>query len=183
MTTTNKAIEALKNAFAAAATNERDVKEQAQARIEVAQNDEERAEHEKQFMRARTHERYNEALSSMSDKALALLTKYKVDANALASQSRELKKRSIAILEAIAHSQRVKDNALDALLQRIAAKREASLTIAQIQREMQHKTDTQAGYFKTCAVFYNAANYNKDEKKVTFNYDSAVLKALLDIYK
>lgn len=181
MTTINK-IEVVKNAFVVAAENEQAVKLQAEEKMTQAQNEDEKREHEKLYMRARTHERYNSALSNMSDKALQALIKLKVSESELAAQSRELKKRSIAILEAVAHAQRVDDRALDAVLQRLAAKRESKLSIAQIQREMQHQTATQASYFKTCALFYNFATYNKTDKEVVFNYDSQVLKQLLSIY-
>lgn len=175
-------IELFKQALIEAAQNEAVVKAQAQAMLESAENDADKLENKKLFQRAATHERYNEALAGMSEKALQQAVKYKVDAQAIANQSRELKKRSIAILEALATESRCKDKALDAIMQRLAAKRDDKLTVSQIQREMQHDTDTQAGYFKTCGVFYKFAEYSKHDKTVIFNYDSAILKALLNIY-
>lgn len=181
MTTINK-IEVVKNAFAAAAENEQAVKLQAEASMSAAQNEDEKREHEKLYKRAATHERYNSALSNMTEKALQTMLKLKVDQTALVAQSRELKKRSIAILEALAHNQRVDDRALDSVLQRLASKRDSKLTLTQVQREMQHETTTQAAYFKTCAMFYNFATYNKTDKEIVFNYDAQVLKQLLTIY-
>lgn len=175
-------IELFKAALIEAAQNESVVKEQAKAMLESAENDADKIENKKVMQRAATHERYNEALAGMSEKALQQAVKYKVDAQAIANQSRELKKRSIAILEALATESRCNDRALDAILQRLAAKRDDKLTVSQIQREMQHKTNTQAGYFKTCAVFYNIASYSKADQTVVFNYDSAMMKALLAIY-
>lgn len=178
-----KNVELFKNTFAAAAENERAAKEQAIEKIAAAQSDEEKSEFSKVAKRSATHERFNEALANMSEKALAALSKYKVDASALAQQSRELKKRSIAILEALAHSQRVDDKALDAVLQRLAAKDDHTLTIAQIQREMMHETDTQASYFKNCALFYKFAQYSKADKSLSFDYSAAVLRDLIALYK
>jgi len=181
MTTVNK-IETLKALFASAAQNEAQAKEVAKSKRESATNVEEQNEFLKLEKRAATHEKYNAALSDMSEKALALLSKYKVDAQALSEQSRELKKRSIAMLEAIAHSKRVDDTALDALLHRLAAKRDASMTLDAIRREMTHKTETQASYFKTCASFFKFAQYSKSDKTVNFDYESAFLKALIALY-
>lgn len=177
-----KKFEEVKSLFAAAAVNEANAKLEALEKANNAENEEEKKEFLKTAKTSQTHERYNEALSSMSDKALALVARYKIDAQALANQSRELKKRSIAILEAIAHSKRCDDRALDAVLQRIAAKHDEKLTIAQIQREMNHSTNTQASYFKTCAVFYKFADYHKADQVVVFDYDNAIIKALLNIY-
>lgn len=178
-----KNFEISKNAFEVAAANERAAKEQALEKISAAQSEEEKSEFVKVAKRSATHERFNEALASMSDKALQALAKYKVDASTLAQQSRELKKRSIAILEALAHSQRVDDKALDAVLQRLAAKDDAQLSIAQVQREMMHETDTQASYFKNCALFYKFAQYSKADKSLSFDYSAAVLRDLIALYK
>lgn len=175
-------IESVKNVFVTAARNEEQVKEQAKIKVEHAQNDDEKNEHVKLMKRAATHERYNDALASMSDKAIQTMLKLKIDSVALAAQSRELKKRSIAILEALASDSSVTDRALDAVLQRLAAKRDSKLTLVQIQREMSHETTTQAQYFKTCALFFNFAQYNKADKEVSFDYDAQVLKSLMNIY-
>lgn len=175
-------IETLKSVFNEAVKNEAAIRDELEARLNEAQNDEEREEIKRAFMRANTHARYNELLRDMSEKAFQQLLKLKIDAKAMTEQSRELKKRSIKILEALAHAQRVDDRALDAVMQRLAEKRDSSLTIAQIQREMQHETSTQAQYFKTCALFFNFATYNKNNKEVIFNYDTQVLKALMNIY-
>lgn len=177
-----KAIEALKSVFVNAAAQHEVVKTEALTKLETTEVVEERTALLKTAKRAQTHETYNAALAEMSDKALALLHAHKLDAQALAAQSRECKKRSIAMLEAVAHSTRVRDKALDALLQRLAAKSDASLTISQIQREMQHETATQASYFKTFAAFFKFAQYSASDKKVTFDYSNAFLKALIEVY-
>lgn len=182
MTTLNAKAESFKNVFASAAVNFSNTKTQAQASAEQAQSDEERAAFNATAKTADTHERYTNALSNMSEKALASLSTYKVNAEALAEQSRELKKRSIAILEALATKQRVNDRALDAVLQYIVAKDAASMTLEQVRAQMQHETTTQAQYFKTCAIFFNFAQYSKSEKTISFNKDAKVLKELIAIY-
>lgn len=180
-TVTDKAV-AAKSVFADAAVNMQNIKNVNAEKLTSAQNDDEKREFEQARKRAETHEKFNAALSDMSEKALASLSRYNVDAQVLSEQSRELKKRSIAILEAVANNKRVDDTALDAMLQRLAAKKDATMTLAQIQREMNHKTTTQAQYFKTCAQFFNFAQYSKSDKALTFNYDSKVLKDLLKQY-
>ena len=186
MTTINKAVnakaEANKTVFVDAANAFAATKEQALAKVEQAETVEDKLSFAKTAKTAQTHERYNEALASMSEKALASLNKYKVDADALSKQARELKKRSIAILEALASNQKVNDRALDAVLQFIVAKDAASMTLEQVRHEMHHETTTQAQYFKTCALFFNFATYSKSDKSVTFNKDAIVLRDLLKIY-
>lgn len=182
MTAINVKAEANKNAFVTAAADFAQTKMQALTNVEQAQSEEEKSRFTATAKTASTHERYTEALASMSEKALASLSKYKVDASALASQSRELKKRSIAILEALATKQRVNDRALDAVLQYIVAKDAAAMTLEQVRSQMQHETTTQAQYFKTCAIFFNFANYSKSEKTINFNKDAIVLRELIAIY-
>jgi hypothetical protein len=182
MTTLNAKAEANKTAFVEVAANFAQTKEQALNNIENATSDEERATFQATAKKANTHERYSEALSKMSEKALASLNKYKIDAKTLAEQSRELKKRSIAILEALANKQKVNDRALDAVLQYIVKNDAAAMTLEQVRFQMQHETTTQAQYFKTCAIFFNFANYSKAEKTINFNKDATVLKELIAIY-
>jgi hypothetical protein len=186
MTTSTSTLSAkalsFKEVFDTAATSYAATKNEALQRVEVAETEEDKMLNAATAKRADTHERYTNALSSMSDKALSILSKYKVDAEALASQSRELKKRSVAILEALANNQKVNDRALDAVLQYIVSKNAASMTLLQVQHEMQHETTTQAQYFKTCAIFFKFATYSKSEKKIDLNSDAAVLRDLLKIY-
>jgi sugar-specific transcriptional regulator TrmB len=178
-------IEAVKTVFATAAQAQAEIKTQAEAQMNAAREVDNSAEAQAfkaQFQRAATHEKFNAALSSMSDKAVQVMNRYKIDAEALSNQSRELKKRSIAILEAIATNSFVQDKALDAVLNVLAAKKSEKLTISTIQNEMQHDTDTQASYFKRCAVFFKFAQYSASDKAVVFNYDAAVLRDLMNIY-
>jgi hypothetical protein len=182
MTTVNAKALANKELFVAAAAEFASTKDQALVNVEQAQNDEERAAFQATAKTASTHERYTEALSNMSEKALQSLNKYKVNASELASQSRELKKRSIAILEALATKQRVNDRALDAVLQYIVAKDAAAMSLEAVRTQMQHETTTQAQYFKTCAIFFNFASYSKSEKTINFNKDALVLRELIAIY-
>ena len=182
MTTINAKAESFKSVLAAAAVDYTNTKTQAQQAAEQAQSDEERAAFNATAKTADTHSRYTEALSNMSEKALASLSTYKVDAKVLSEQSRELKKRSIAILEALATKQRVNDRALDAVLQFIVAKDAASMTLEQVRAQMQHETTTQAQYFKTCAIFFNFAQYSKSEKTISFDKNAKVLKELIAIY-
>lgn len=178
----NEKAENAKSVFINAAQNFAETKNAALQKSEIAETIEEKNSFAKTAKTAQTHERYNDALASMSEKALASLSKYKVDAEALSKQARELKKRSIAILEALATQTRVNDRALDAVLNYIVAKNAASMTLEQVRHEMQHETTTQAQYFKTCAVFFNFAQYSKSDKSVTFNKEAHVLRDLLKIY-
>lgn len=178
----NVKAEASKTVFVEAANAFAQTKEQALAKVEQATTQEDKLSFAKTAKTAQTHERYNEALASMSEKALASLSKYKIDADALSKQARELKKRSIAILEALANNSKVNDRALDAVLQFIVAKDAASMTLEQVRHEMSHETLTQAQYFKTCALFFNFAQYSKAEKSISFNKDAAVLRDLIKIY-
>jgi hypothetical protein len=182
MTTLNAKAQANKDVFVEAAVKYAQTKEQAQQNAERAENETERATFAETAKTASTHERYSNALASMSEKALAVLNKYKVDAAELATQSRELKKRSIKILEALANNKRVDDRALDAVLQYIVAKDAVSMTLDQVQHQMNHETLTQAQYFKTCAVFFNFATYSKSEKLIVLNKDAAVLRDLIKLY-
>ena len=182
MTTLNAKAEMNKAAIAAEVAKYAQTKEQAMQSAESAENETERATFAATAKKMSTHEKYATALSEMSEKALAALNTYKVEASELATQSRELKKRSIAILEALATKQRVKDTALDAVLQYIVAKDAVSMTLEQIRHQMQHKTTTQAQYFKTCAIFFNFATYSKSEKTVIFNKDARIFKDLTALY-
>lgn len=184
--TTVKAVnvkaESNKAVFASAANSFADTKNQALAKVEQAQTAEDKTSFAKTAKTASTHEKYSEALAQMSEKALASLSKYKIEAVVLAAQARELKKRSIAILEALASNSKVNDRALDAVLQCIVKKDAASMTLEQVRHEMQHTTLTQAQYFKTCAIFFNFATYSKSEKSLSFNKDAIVLRDLIKIY-
>lgn len=182
MTTVNLKAQANKELFVTAAAEYAQTKTQAQLAAEQAQSDEERATFNSTAKTASTHERYTEALSNMSDKALQSLNKYKINASELAAQSRELKKRSIAILEALVNKTRVNDRALDAVLQYIVAKDAAAMTLEQVRSQMQHETTTQAQYFKTCAMFFHFATYSKSEKTINFNKDALVLRELIALY-
>lgn len=179
---TAEKVEAFKSIFSEAARNQEAIKNEAIAKIEVAENDDAKSAHKKAMQRAATHELYNDKLSDMSERALSILAKYKVDPAKLSEQSRELKKRSIKILEALATSQKVDDRALDAVLQFIESKKSDVLTLEVIRRQMDHETTTQAQYFKTCAMFFGFATYSKSEKELTLKKDNKVLADLLKIY-
>lgn len=181
----NQKAVAAQTTFIEAAKMQSEVKEAQAAKILEATNSDEKQEFEKARKRAETHETYNSKLSEMSAQALNYLaTKLKfVDVHALATvHSRELKKRSIKIIEALAHNKRVDDKALDAVLQRLAYKKDLTLSLAQIQKEMLHETTTQAQYFKTCAEFFQFASYSKASKELTFKYDAFVLVELMKLY-
>lgn len=182
MTTINAKAESIKTVFATAAANYAQTKLQAETSASQAESAEEKATFNAAAKTASTHERYSEALSKMSEKALASLSKYKINAEELANQSRELKKRSIAILEALASKQRVNDRALDAVLQYIVEKDAVAMTLEQVRAQMLHETTTQAQYFKTCAIFFNFATYSKSDKQINFKKDATVLKELIAIY-
>ena len=184
MSTLTEKATAVKGVFADAAVNMQNIKNVNAEKLNTAQNDDEKREFEAARKRAETHEKFNAALGDMSEKALNYLSKLSnLDAQLMSEQSREFKKRTIATLEAIAASKRVTDLALDNLLLRLAQKGDAIMTLAQIQREMNHKTTTQAQYFKTFAVLFNFAQYSKAEKALTFQYDAKVLKDLLKAYQ
>lgn len=180
--TLNAKAQASKDVFSNVAVQYAQTKEQAANSAANAQNEEERKTFADAAKTAQTHEKYSEALSNMTEKALASLAKYKIDAQSLATQSRELKKRSIAILEALAHKKTVNDRALDAVLQYIVKHDAASMTLEQVRHQMQHETTTQAQYFKSCALFFNFATYSKSEKTINFNKDASVLKDLISLY-
>jgi hypothetical protein len=175
-------VESFKAIFSEAARNQEAIKNEAAQKIEVAENDDAKAASKKAMQRAATHEKYNDALSGMSEKALSILAKYKVDPAKLSEQSRELKKRSIKILEALASNSKVDDRALDAVLQFIELKKSDVLTLEVVRRQMDHETTTQAQYFKTCAIFFGFATYSKSEKELTLKKDNNVLADLLKIY-
>lgn len=183
--TLNQKAIAAQTSFADAAAMQAQVKEAQAAKVLEASSTDEKEQFEKARKLAETHEIYNTKLAEMSVEALNHLARKMsfVDAAKLAEQSRELKKRSIKIIEALAHSKTVDDRALDAVLQRLAAKSDITLTLLQIQKEMQHETTTQAQYFKTCAEFFNFANYSKADKTMAFKYDAYVLAELMKIYK
>lgn len=183
-TLNNKATLA-QNAFVTARDMQASIKEDQASKVLAAQSADEKDEFEKNRKRAETHELYNNKLAEMSVQALNYMsTKLKfVDAEELATKSRELKKRAIKIIEALAHSKRVDDKALDAVMQRLAEKNDITLTLQQIQKEMLHETTTQAQYFKSCAEFFNFASYSKSDKTLTFKYDAHVLAELMKLYK
>lgn len=185
MSTISNKAEAVKGVFVEAALNMQTIKNANAEKLAAATNDDEKREFEAARKRAETHEKYNAALGAMSEKALNYLTRlnFTLDAQLISEQSREFKKRSVSMLEAIAASRRVSELALDNLLLRLAQKGDAMMTLAQIQREMNHKTTTQAQYFKTFAVLFHFAQYSKAEKALTFNYDAKVLKDMLKAYQ
>ncbi len=121
--------------------------------------------------------------AKMSDSAINVLIEQKIDAQAMTEQSREFMKRAVFMFEALALKSAVSERAFDAVLQRLASKRDAALSKAQLQREMQHKTTTQASYFCTFCEFFKFASYNKTSEKLEFNYDAYYLNALMQIYK
>lgn len=183
MNLTNKATVA-HTSFVAATEAQRAVKDAQAERMLSTESADERVEFDKARKLAETHELYNSKLAEMSVQALNYFVKNMsfVDADKLAAQSRECKKRAVKVIEALAHSTRVADRALDSVLQRLAAKKDATLNLMQIQREMQHDTTTQAQYFKTFAEIFAFASYSKSDKTLTFKYDSKVLSELMKLY-
>lgn len=181
--------QAASDAFKASATSYSAIADEQRAKLSDEESDVQAREiAKKQMQRAETHSAYNSKLADMSDKALRLLETYKItDLSKLSeasSASRELKKRTIAALEAIAAKQRVsKDNALDAVCYMLASQEHAELSIAAIQKQMNHKTETQASYFKRFAEFFKFATYNKNTAKLEINYESKFLKDLLSAYQ
>lgn len=176
-------IEAAKNVFVEAANKFAAVALEAENKLK---SDELSAEEQKALKDTRdennTHAKYCAIIAKQSDEVFKVLLSQKVNLQALALSSRELKKRAVFMLQALVSKRAVDDRAFDSVMLRLASKREASLTIEQLQREMQHKTATQASYFKTFAEFFNFATYNKSEKKVTFNYDAYFLSELVNVY-
>lgn len=180
---TTKAIEKTRAIFVSAADKFATVALEAETKLKAENlSDEEKKALKDTASENRTHEKFCAILAKQNDDVIALLNAQKIDAQALALSSRELKKRACFMLQALVSKRAVDERAFDSVLLRLAAKRDASLTIDQIQREMQHKTATQASYFKTFAEFFNFATYNKSEKRVTFNYDSYFLSELIKVY-
>lgn len=179
-------IEAVKSVFAQSAQAQAEIKTQAESAMLQAletDNNAEALSFKAQMQRAATHEKFDTQLSSMSDKAVSAMNKYKLSAEELSKQSREAKKRTIALLEAIATNSFAKDKAFDAIMNVIAEKNPEKMTISKIQHEMQHETDTQATYFKRFALFCKFAQYSASTKEVVFNYDSQIMKDLMSIYR
>jgi hypothetical protein len=178
---TTKKIEAAKIVFAAAAEKFAALSNSAVLQLETCAESESAAI--KKIVSANaTHSKYCAVIAAQSDAVFQLMLDQKVSLDALATSSRELKKRAVLMLQALASKRAVDDRAFDSVLLRLASKRESKLTVSQMQHEMQHKTDTQASYFKTFCEFFNFATYNKSEKVVTFNYDAYYLSELIKVY-
>ena len=62
-------VESFKAIFSEAARNQEAIKNEAAQKIEVAENDDAKAASKKAMQRAATHEKYNDALSGMTEKA------------------------------------------------------------------------------------------------------------------
>lgn len=175
-------VKSVRAVFVAAAEKFAAMSEEAKVKFEAAATAEEKKAHKDTMQENATHAKYCDILAKQSDEVIALLIAQQVDAEALANASRELKKRAVFMLQALVSKRKVDDRAFDSVLLRLAAKRDAKLSIAQIQREMQHSTATQANYFKTFCEFFKFATYSKSEKEVTFNYDSFFLAELVKVY-
>lgn len=175
-------VKSVRELFVAAAEKFAAVSAEAKSKLEVATSAEEQKAHKDTMQENATHAKYCDSIAKQSDEVLALLIAQKVDCEALANASRELKKRAVFMLQALVSARPVDDRAFDSVLLRIASKRDGKLSIAQIQREMQHSTATQANYFKTFCEFFKFATYSKSEKEVTFNYDAFFLSELVKVY-
>lgn len=137
-----------------------------------------------------THAKWNQRVAEMSPEASNLVYKFKIDPTAFEAQSRECKKRSIGIMEAISKgSTSAIDNSLDAFLHFVAAKLESGkqITTRDFVREAGHSTSTQAGYAKNCFKFLGVI---KDAPKIEtgiflfdFDPESAVFIELMKLYK
>lgn len=135
-----------------------------------------------------THATYNAKLAGMTSAASNLVFKYKIDATAIESQSRELKKRTIGILEAIASNDASKlDNSLNAFGHYLISKGLKNVSTSDFQREAMHSTGTQSTYCKNAFLFLGLI---KTAPKVAtgkwifdFNADSELLEAFLKLFK
>lgn len=137
----------------------------------------------REAQRSATHARFNSKLAELSEKALSVCYQFKIDASALVAQSRELKKRLISAVEAIAASDKSKlDKALAAILAYIVASEKESAAITEIQRAMNHSTATQANYFKNFCLFLNIASYDKSAKVIKFDTDHKLFKQLVALF-
>jgi hypothetical protein len=152
----------------------------AQAQFEQTQDDDIKRIAQKNA----THARFNTKLSEMSKEALSVAHTHNIDANKIVEQSRELKKRLIGALEAIAHSDKSKlDKALCAFLAELVAnEKKSDFTVKQIQHAMNHGTPTQARYFKTWGELLGVASYDKPSQIVTVKRDSAFFKKLVALF-
>lgn len=135
-----------------------------------------------------THATWNKRLAGMSTQASNLVFKYKIDAKVIESQSRELKKRTIGLLEAIANNDpSYLDNGLNAFGHYLKAKGLDNVTTADFQREAQHATGTQSTYCKNAFLFLGMIQ--KAPKVATgkwifdFDADSELLTAYVALFK
>jgi len=136
-----------------------------------------------------THANFDMKLAEMSDAAIkyALEQLGAAKASEIESQSRELKKRTVAILEAVGNGSELSDRALDAVIQFIVAKNAERLTTMDMQREAQHQTPTQANYMKTAFKFLGiASEVNKIGKgvwEVRLDPENKTLADLKSLYQ
>jgi cell division septum initiation protein DivIVA len=137
------------------------------------------------MQRAATHAKRDASLAGLSADQLALAHKLKLEPAHVEAQSREFKKRLELCLVAIASGQRVKDRALDSVLQYLAAKGTRDLSFSAIMREAGHETNTQARYMlRFFRELRSVATVDNSTRNVSFTLrdDCAVLNALLGIY-
>lgn len=133
--------------------------------------------------RSATHARYDAKLSELSDDALAVCYTFKLDAVSIVSQSRELKKRLMSALNAIALNDKNKlDKALLNALSVCVVNDAESITVSALQSAMSHETNTQANYFKRFCEFLDIASYEKSAQRLTFKADSAFYKRLIALF-
>jgi hypothetical protein len=133
--------------------------------------------------RSATHAKYDSKLSELSSDALAVCYTFKLNAESIVNQSRELKKRLMSALNAIAATDKNKlDKALLNALTVIVVNNAESISIDALQRAMSHETNTQANYFKRFCLFLDVADYEKSTQTMTFKTDSALYKRMIALF-
>jgi len=123
-----------------------------------------------------THAKYNAALLELDAKTVQYIIRREVDLASAVNKSREYKKRIKCFLTACAHKDASKlDKALNALQTSMKTNSKTTYSKADIQRIMDHKTATQAGYFCT---------FGKELKMLSaLDKDTVQINKESDLYK
>lgn len=128
----------------------------------------------------KAHAHYSEALSALSDAALRYaLSVDAASVDTLCNASREAKKRACDVLSAIADKRAMRADTRAAFALFAAKSDKNDFRVSEVQREMQHDTNTQAMYFVRFLVMFNAATFDKETKTVTIVRESKLMRDAL----
>lgn len=128
-----------------------------------------------------THAKYNASLLELDAKTVQYVIRKEVDLASAVNKSREYKKRLKSFLTACAHKDATKlDKALNALQTSMKTSKKMTYSKADIQRIMEHKTATQAGYFCTFGKELKMLS-ELDKETVQVNKESEFYKDFIAI--